>query len=443
MVSKLTSAEVLNFLIIVSVILISSRLLGEVFRKFKQPVVVGEILAGIIIGPSLLGSVFPDLFKQVFLSQPRAYGAFDGLANVGVIMLMFIAGTEVDLKQIRKQGKQAASISLMGLLFPFALGFFCIWFFHDYIFAVPETNRLIPALFFGTALSITALSVIVKVLMDLNIIRTKVGGLVLTAAMIDDFLGWILFSIIIQMMNAKASDASFSSILMVLIFVGFMMTAGRWLINKILGFAAKYLAPPSGVITVGICLCMLGAVFTEYLGIRGIFGAFLVGVAVGDSEHFNKNIEHLIQQFIVNILAPLFFASVGLRVNFVTNFDLSVVLIILGIACVAKIVGAGIGSRMSGLNKNESLSIAFGMNARGSQEIVLGMLALQAKIIDERIFVGLVVMTVVTILIAGPVMKFYLDRDLKAHKKIELAAVSESEGRLILLQKEPEVVASQ
>ena len=443
MVSKLTSAEVLNFLIIVSVILISSRLLGEVFRKFKQPVVVGEILAGIIIGPSLLGSVFPDLFKQVFLSQPRAYGAFDGLANVGVIMLMFIAGTEVDLKQIRKQGKQAASISLMGLLFPFALGFFCIWFFHDYIFAVPETNRLIPALFFGTALSITALSVIVKVLMDLNIIRTKVGGLVLTAAMIDDFLGWILFSIIIQMMNAKASDASFSSILMVLIFVGFMMTAGRWLINKILGFAAKYLAPPSGVITVGICLCMLGAVFTEYLGIRGIFGAFLVGVAVGDSEHFNKNIEHLIQQFIVNILAPLFFASVGLRVNFVTNFDLSVVLIILGIACVAKIVGAGIGSRMSGLNKNESLSIAFGMNARGSQEIVLGMLALQAKIIDERIFVGLVVMTMVTILIAGPVMKFYLDRDLKAHKKIELAAESESEGRLILLQKEPEVVASQ
>ena len=438
MVSKLSSAEVLNFLIIVSVILISSRLLGEVFRKFKQPVVVGEILAGIIIGPSLLGSAFPDLFKQVFLSQPRAYGAFDGLANVGVIMLMFIAGTEVDLKQIRKQGKQAASISLMGLVFPFALGFFCIWFFHDYIFAVPETNRLIPALFFGTALSITALSVIVKVLMDLDIIRTKVGGLVLTAAMIDDFLGWVLFSIIIQMMNAKGSDASFTSILMVLVFVGFMMTIGRWLINKILGFAAKYLAPPSGVITVGICLCMLGAVLTEYLGIRGIFGAFLVGVAVGDSKHFNTNIQHLIQQFIVNILAPLFFASVGLRVNFVTNFDLSVVLIILGIACVAKIVGAGIGSRMSGLSKNESLSIAFGMNARGSQEIVLGMLALQAKIIDERIFVGLVVMTMVTILIAGPVMKFYFDKDLKIHKQ----SSEESEGRLIVLQNEPGVIAS-
>jgi len=430
MVSKLSSAEVLNFLIIVSIILISSRLLGEVFRKFKQPVVVGEILAGIIIGPSLLGSAFPDLFKQVFMSQPRAYGAFDGLANIGVIMLMFIAGSEVDLKQIRKQGRQAASISLFGLLFPFALGFFCIWFFHDYIFFVPASDRLIPSLFFGTALSITALSVIVKVLMDLNIIRTKIGGLVLTAAMIDDFLGWILFSVIIQMMNAK-SDASFGSIMFVLLFVAFMMTIGRWLIDKILAFSVKYLAAPSGIITVAICLCMLGAVLTEYLGIRGIFGAFLMGVAVGDSKYFNHHIQNVIQQFVVNILAPLFFASVGLRVNFVTNFDLSVVLIILGISCIAKIVGAGVGSRISGLNKNESLSIAFGMNARGSQEIVLGMLALQAKIIDERIFVGLVVMTMVTILIAGPLMKYYLEKDLKVRNE------EEQEAKVLLLQNEP------
>jgi Kef-type K+ transport system membrane component KefB len=389
--------------------------------------VVGEILAGIIIGPSLLGSAFPDLFKEVFMSQPRSYGAFDGLANIGVIMLMFIAGSEVDLKQIRQQGKQAASISLFGLLFPFALGFFCIWFFHDYIFTVPATDRLIPSLFFGTALSITALSVIVKVLMDLNIIRTKIGGLVLTAAMIDDFLGWILFSIIIQMMNAK-SDASFSSIMFVLLFVAFMMTIGRWLVDKILAFSTKYLTAPNGTITVAICLCMLGAVLTEYLGIRGIFGAFLVGVAVGDSKHFNHHVQNVIQQFIVNILAPLFFASVGLRVNFVTNFDLSVVLIILGISCIAKLVGAGVGSRISGLSKNESLSIAFGMNARGSQEIVLGMLALQAKIIDERIFVGLVVMTMVTILIAGPLMKFYLDKDLKKRNHVE------SETKVLLLQ---------
>ncbi len=415
MVSKLSSPEVLHFLIILSIVLIAARLLGEICRKFKQPAVVGEILAGIIIGPSLLGTAFPDLFSSIFLEESRAFGAFDGLANVGVILLMFVAGIEVDLKQIRQQGKQAASISFFGLLFPFAIGFFVIWFFHDYVFAVPANDKLIPALFFGTALSITALSVIVKVLLDLNIIKTRVGSLVLTAAMIDDFLGWILFSVIIQMMNAKAGDASMTSILFVFVFVVFMLTIGKWLVDKLLKFSATYLTPPSGIITVGICLCFLGAVFTEFLGIRGIFGAFLVGVAVGDSKYFTKPAENILHQFIVNIIAPLFFASVGLRVNFLEHFDLSVVLIILGIACIAKIIGAGLGSHVSGLNKNESMAIAFGMNARGSQEIVLGMIALQTGIIDEQIFVALVVMTVVTILMTGPLMKYYLDKEYSAH----------------------------
>jgi Kef-type K+ transport system membrane component KefB len=432
MVSKLNSAEVLNFLIIVCVILISSRLLGELFRKFKQPVVIGEILAGIIIGPSLLGSAFPDLFKQLFISLPRAYGAFDGLANVGIIMLMFVAGIEVDLKQIKKQGKQSASISLLSLIVPFTVGFSCVWFFHDYIFS-SGTSKMVTSLFFGTALSITALSVIVKVLMDLNIMRTKVGSLVVIAAMINDFLGWILFSIIIQMINSKGSEASLSSSFMVLLFVAFMMTIGRWLVDKILAFAVKYLAASSGVITVSVCLCMLAAVFTEYLGIKGIFGAFLMGIAVGDSRHFSHHIQQIIQQFILNIIAPLFFASVGLRVNFVANFDLSIVLIIVGIACIGKLLGAVLGSRLSGLNKNESIAIAFGMNARGSQEIVLGMLALQAKIIDEKVFVGLVVMTIVTILMAGPIMNFYLDKDLRMQKQ----STTDSEGRLINFQNEP------
>jgi len=436
MVSKLNSAEVLNFLIIVCVILISSRLLGELFRKFKQPVVIGEILAGIIIGPSLLGSAFPELFKQLFLSQPRAYGAFDGLANVGIIMLMFVAGIEVDLKQIRKQGKQSASISILSLIIPFSVGFLCVWFFHDYLFS-SQTNKLVTALFFGTALSITALSVIVKVLMDLNIMRTKVGSLVVIAAMINDFLGWILFSIIIQMINTKGSEASLSSSIGVLLFVAFMMTLGRWFVDKILALAVKYLAASSGVITVSVCLCMLAAVFTEYLGIKGIFGAFLMGIAVGDSKHFGHNTQQIIQQFILNIIAPLFFASVGLRVNFATNFDLSIVLVIIGIGCIGKLVGAGLGSRLSGLNKNESIAVAFGMNARGSQEIVLGMLALQAKIIDEKIFVGLVVMTIVTILMSGPVMNFYLDKDLKPQRHS-----ADPEARLVTLQSESNATAA-
>ncbi len=411
MVSKLSSAEVLSFLVIISIILIAGRLLGELCRKFKQPVVIGEILAGIIIGPSLIGSWFPHFFSTVFLSQPRAYGAFDGLANLGVILLMFVAGSEVSLKKIRLQGKQAAAISLTGLLFPFVLGFGTVWFFYNELFSSPSTNILIPAMFVGTALSITALSVIAKVLMDSNLIRTKIGNMVLTAAMIDDFLGWILFSIILALMNQNKGMNAYESIGLVLLFVLLIMTAGRWLVDKLLMLGTKYLSKPGGIITISICLCFLASVATEWLGVRGIFGAFLMGIAVGDSKYFTDRSKHVMQQFVVNIMAPLFFASIGLRINFVTNFNLQVVLIILFIATFAKLAGAIIGSRMSGMNANESYAVAFGMNARGSQELVLGLLALQAKIIDERIFVGLTVMTIISIVIAGPLMKYFLHKD--------------------------------
>src|SRR6478752_4047855 len=417
MVSKLSSDEVLSFLIIVSVILISARLLGEIFRKFKQPAVIGEILAGIILGPSLLGALSPHLFQTIFTSDNGVpFKAFDGLANIGIILLMFIAGFEVDLKMIRKQGKQAASISLMGLIFPFALGFGTVWLLYDRIFSVASTTSLvIPAMFFGTALSITALSVIAKILLDLDILRSKIGNLVLTAAMIDDFLGWILFSIIMQLMKPGAESALWS-VSMVLIYTAFILTIGRWIVDKILLIADKFLSA-GGLITVAVSFCLLSAVYTEYLGVRGIFGAFLMGVAIGDSRFFPERLQNILHQFVINIIAPLFFASIGLRVNFVTNFNLEIVAIILFIACFAKIIGAGIGARMSGLTKNESYAVAFGMNARGSQEIVLGALALQAKIIDEPIFVGLAVMTVVTILIAGPLMKYYLGKHELSVKK--------------------------
>src|SRR6202012_6067877 len=208
MVSKLSSTEVLHFLIIVTIVLVLARILGEICRRFKQPAIMGEILAGIILGPTILGAYWHDMFNNIFVSTAKAYGAFDGLANVGIILLMFIAGFEVDLKQIRRDGKQAAAISLTGLVFPFAVGFGAAWFFYKDIFSDSSTNQLITSLFFGVALSLTALSVITKILMDLDLLKTKIGNLVLTSAMIDDFLGWILFCIIIQMMNTGKNEGS-------------------------------------------------------------------------------------------------------------------------------------------------------------------------------------------------------------------------------------------
>lgn len=430
MVSKLSSAEVLNFLIIVSIILITARVLGEICRRYNQSVVIGEILAGIILGPSLLGSIFPKLFNEIFTSQPRSYAAFDGLANIGIILLMFIAGFEVDLKQIKKQGKQAAYTSIMGLVFPFVIGFATVYFFYNNLFSSPIKNHTIPAMFFGTVLSITALSVIAKILMDMEMLRSKLGNLILTAAMINDFLGWILFSIIIQLMKPGRQEGSFASVGLILLYTFVLLTVGRWIVDKILMVANKFFS--IGVmITLAVCLCLISAVLTEYLGVRGIFGAFLMGVAIGDSKYFPERLQSILHQFVINIIAPLFFASIGLQVNFVSNFNFEIVSIILLIACFTKITGSVIGSRMSGLNKNESYIIAFGMNSRGSQAIILGALALQAKIIDEPVFVGLIVMTVVTILMAGPLMRHYLNKEsAAANIKTNVTIITQQEQSL-------------
>jgi len=410
MIAKLSSSEIIHFLLILLIVLVPARLLGELCRRYKLPAIIGEIFAGIIIGPTLVGAFFPELFKNLFLAAPKATGAFDGIANIGIILLMFIAGFEVDLKQIRRNGKQAIAISLTGIIFPFLIGFVTVWVLFKSHFANGFNNQLVTSLFFGTALSITALSVITKILLDLDILKTRIGNIVLTAAMVDDFLGWILFSIIIQMMNAGKEQVSFWSVISVVLFAVFMLTAGRWIVHRLLAFAGRS-GKISQVFTVAIVLCFIGAATTEALGVRAVFGAFLVGVAVGDSAYFTEMHKQVLHQFTINVLAPLFFASVGLRLNYIANFNFEIVTLILVIAFLAKLIGARIGSSLSGMTRNESIAVAFGMNARGSQEIVLGLIAMQAKLISGPVFEGLVVMTIVTMVISGPIMKYYFLKD--------------------------------
>ncbi len=412
---RLLHGEVLNFLIQLSILLIAARIFGELVKKINQPAVIGEIFAGILLGPSLMGTFYPDAFDLLFNSHPRAYIAYDGMAKVGVIFLLFVAGMEVDLPMIFKNGKSAVAISLSGILFPFSLGFGAAWYFYDLLSDQGESRQLVFSLFFGVALSISALPVIAKTLMDLNLIKSKVGGLILASAMVDDILGWVLFSVILGMMSndpdsVQSVESIAYSIGFTFVFMILVLTLGRFIINKLIPIFFKYFSGTSGVITFAITMCFLGAVFTEYIGIHAVFGAFLMGIAFGDSEHFTEKSREVLHQFITNIFAPLFFVSIGLRVNFIENFDILIISIVLVLSYIAKVVGVGLGAYWSGLNKNESLAISFGMNARGMMEIILGLLALEAGVIDNKMFVALVVMAIVTSITSGPLMKIFLKK---------------------------------
>lgn len=409
---RLPSDEVLSFLLIVATLLLSARLMGELFRKLKLPQVMGELVAGILLGPSLLGTICPDFYNSFFVAPSNAAMAFDGMARIGIVLLLFVAGMEIDLEVIKLKAKAAATISISGIVIPFAVGFVATWYFFNYLFPAGMSDKLASSLFMGTALSLTALSVLAKILIDLDIIKTKFGNLLMTSAMISDFIGWLLFSLVISVANLKEGEGFqvWQIMFMVIGFATFILTVGRRIIHYFFIISNLYLSKNGGTLSIAIILCFFGAVFTEWVGLHAIMGAFLVGIAVGDSDHFSHKNKDMLHDIVTFIFAPMFFVSIGFTVNFVTNFDLPIIGFVLAISIIGKIAGGMLGARLGKFTLNESFAIGLGMNTRGSQEIVLGLIALNAGLITDQIFVALVVMTFFTILISGPGIRFFLHK---------------------------------
>ena len=411
---KLGHADVVHLLLQLSIMLLMGRLFAEAARKLNQPAVIGEILAGILLGPTVLGMIKPEWFQALYPIGSVSGVVLSGFVQVAVVMLLFIAGLEVDLHIVWQQGRQAIATSLFGLVIPFVIGFVFPYFFPQFFGMADGNGRLTFALFMGTAMAITALPVIVRILMDLNLFKSKMGLLVVASAMVDDLIGWLIFSVILGLIGKDGGSMPLiNTVILTISFTLFMLTIGRGMLNRVLPWVNKKFAWPGGVLSLSLALCFLAAAFTEYIGIHAIFGAFIIGVALGDSEHFSERAKEIVHQFINNIFAPLFFVSIGLRVNFIANFDLVLTLIILVIAFIGKIVGSGLGTRLGGFTWKESLAAGFGMNARGAMEIILGLIALENGLINEKVFVSLVIMALITSMTSGPLMKWSLSRKWK------------------------------
>ena len=409
--AKLSHYELIHLMIQLSVMLAFGRIMAEVARKFKQPAVVGEIIAGLILGPTILGTFSPDSFELLFPKTGASAIVLDGFTKVAVVMLLFIAGLEVDLHIVFQQGKQAISSSFFGLIIPFFLGFIIPYSFPSFFGDTGTSDHLLFALFMGTAMAISALPVIVRIMMDLKLFKTKIGMLVVASAMVDDVIGWMIFSIILGMIGKGGQMAVGYTLLLTVGFTTFMLTIGRGLLNRMLPWVNKKLAWPGGLLSLSLSLCFLGAAFTEYIGIHAVFGAFIIGIALGDSEHMSERAKEIVHQFINNIFAPLFFVAIGLKVNFLVNFDPWLTLVIIVIAFAGKIIGSGLGTRLGGFTWRESLAAGFGMNARGAMEIILGIVALENGLINEKVFVSLVIMALITSMTSGPLMRWMLKKE--------------------------------
>jgi len=400
--SALTHHDITLLLLGLAILLAAARILAELAQRWHQPAVIGELLAGIILGPTILGALWPSVQQVLFPDTGPINTALHALTTVAITLFMMVAGMEIDISSVWKQGRAALIVGVLGIVIPFAVGFVPAWFAPSALGAKPDSDPLVFALFLATAMAITALPVIAKILMDLNLFRSELGVTIIAAAILNDLFGWIIFALVLAVMGSSAADMPvWQTACLTLLFALFMLTLGRWALNRVLPWIQAHSSWPGGVLGFALACALLCAAFTEFIGVHAIFGAFLFGVALGDSQHLRQRTRATIDHFVSFIFAPLFFASIGLHVNFIRSFDLTLVLIVVALASLGKIVGCTLAAHWAGFPRKEAQAIGFGMNARGAMEIILGLLALQAGIIGDRLFVALVIMALVTSLTSG------------------------------------------
>jgi Kef-type K+ transport system membrane component KefB/mannitol/fructose-specific phosphotransferase system IIA component (Ntr-type) len=408
-VHNLEASQLTVMLLSLGLLIGMARLLGELARSLHQPAVLGELLAGVLLGPTVFGSILPEWQQTLFPAEGPNSIVLHGISTLAIVLFLLVAGLEVDLSIVWQQGRAALKVGVLGTVVPFIFGLLGAWVIPEMLGRPEGGDPLIFTLFLATAMSISALPVIAKTLMDLNLYRTDLGMVVVSAAIFNDLIGFTLFAIIIGMIGAQTAGMGIvATISLTLVFAAVMLTVGRAFVHWTLPVLQAYTHWPAGVLGFIVTLGLFGAAFTEYIGIHAIFGSFIVGVAVGASHHLHERTRVMLEQFVSFIFAPVFFASIGLRVNFATHFDLGLVILLLVLACIGKLLGAVTGARWGGMERREAWAVGYAMNARGAMEIILGLLALEAGVIGQRLFVALVVMAIVTSAMSGPLMRWVL-----------------------------------
>jgi K+:H+ antiporter len=399
-----------SLLLAVACVLAATRICGALVRRLGQPSVLGELIAGVLLGPTLLGRIAPGAFESLFPTQGEQAATFQALTTLSIVLFLAAAGLEIDLGRFLARFRVAASVGVAGIVVPFAIGFGGAYAWPAALGAEPGSPPIAFALFIGTALAISALPVIAKTLVDLGLYRTDLGALVMGAAVFNDLVGWTLFGLVVGLFsNAGTTPAhALGEIAVTLAAVVVALSLGRKLVLRAMAEVARRSRSRSGVVAFVLCLALASAALTDWLGHGALMGAFLSGVVMGGTLATSPGRLLELERLVGVVFAPLFFGSLGLKADFVGNFDALLVATVFAIACAGKLVGCALAARWSGLPRPEAWAVGAGMNARGAMEMAMASVALQVGIISPRLFVALVVMALGTSAMSGPLMTRWL-----------------------------------
>lgn len=395
----------------VTTLLFAAVLLGRLAIRVGMPPVAGELVAGVLLGPSVLAHVLPGPSTWLFPPDPNQFHLLDAVGQVGVLLLVATAGTEIDGKLLRRRGLTAASISVLGLIVPLAGGI-AVSLVLPATFHGPSADRGLFAAFVGVAMSVSAIPVIAKTLSDMGLIHRRAGQLTLFAATLDDVVGWLMLSVVAAAAaDGLSTGALWWSLLRLVCVAAGILVLGRLLARAALGPAGRP-APPERCTAPLVMIVLASAAYSQAMGVEGVFGAFLAGLALRSAGLLDAQ---LAPTRIVTyaVLAPLFLATAGLRVDLTAltqpaTLGAAVAVVLVGTA--GKIGGGYLGARFGRLGHWEALAIGAGMNARGVVGIVIASVGLQRGIVSGDAYTTIVLLAVVTSLTAPPLLKVTMRR---------------------------------
>ena len=407
------AAETLLIAQIVLLILVG-RLLGEVMQRFGQPAVVGQLLAGLILGPSLFGWVWPEAQTLIFPHNVQQKSMLDAVSQLGILMLLLLTGMETDLALARKVGGKSFAITAAGVAVPFACGFMLGEFLPESMLPNPD-QRIVAALFLGTALSISSIKIVAMVIREMNFMRRDLGQIIVASAIMEDTVGWIIIAVTLGIATAGgvALGPLAKSVIGVALFLGFSFTIGRRLVFWLIRWVNDTFQSEYAVVSAILVVMGAMAITTDLIGVHTVLGAFIAGVLVGESPILTEHIQQQVRGLIVALFMPVFFGLSGLSADLTILKDPTLALLTVGLVVIAslgKFAGAFVGALAGGLSAREGLAVGCGMNARGSTEVIVATIGLSMGALTQNLFTMIVTMAVITTMAMPPMLRWALAR---------------------------------
>ena len=404
----------ISFLVALLALVLVGRLLGEAINRIGQPSVMGQLFAGILLGPSALGVVLPDLQQWLFAASKEQASMLDAISQFGILLLLLLTGMETDLKLVRKVGKTAISISLTGVAVPFVCGLALGWLLPKSLLPQPE-RRLLTALFLGTALAISSIKIVAVVVREMEFSRRNLGQIIVGSAILEDTIGWIIIAITLSLAAAGTIDVRSvaQALIGTALFLLVSFSVGRRFVALIIRWANDNFESDFPVITAILVIMIAMALTTHFIGVHTVLGAFVAGVLIGESPILTRYIDAQLRGLILAFFMPVFFGLAGLKTDLTILAQPNLFLLtlaLIGVASIGKFAGAFVGAEIGGLTKREALAVGCAMNARGSTEVIVATIGLSMGALSQDLYTMIVAMAVVTTMAMPPMLRWALSR---------------------------------